>query len=289
MHPHERLVHDMQPAFGQQAVNIGYPAIGGVFHRQHGNVGVFVAHCRDHILETAAGQRLHIRTRITAGFMAVGAGFSLKGNALGHGSYSKNPVPGRFVAASIPCHRQGEDVDTRPTVTLRDSRAMDTMTSTKILGAFCGAFLIFLLGKWAAEVIYATGGEEQAYVIDTGDDGAAEEVTEGPSLEELIAAADLGKGEKVWGKCRACHKVEDGANGTGPHLYGVVGRPTGAVDGFGYSGAMQAVTPEWNVAALDAFLTNPKGYAPGTKMSFSGLKKPADRANLIAWLDSLDD
>ena len=166
---------------------------------------------------------------------------------------------------------------------------MDTMTSTKILGAFCGAFLIFLLGKWAAEVIYATGGEEQAYVIDTGDDGAAEEVTEGPSLEELIAAADLGKGEKVWGKCRACHKVENGANGTGPHLYGVVGRPTGAVDGFGYSGAMQAVTPEWNVAALDAFLTNPKGYAPGTKMSFSGLKKPADRANLIAWLDSLDD
>lgn len=170
---------------------------------------------------------------------------------------------------------------------------MDTMTSTKILGAFCGAFLIFLLGKWAAEIIYATGGghggEEQAYVIDTGDDGGTEEVTEGPSLEELIASADLGKGEKVFGKCRACHKVEDGANGTGPHLYGVVGRATGAVDGFGYSGAMAAVTPEWNVAALDAFLANPKGYAPGTKMSFAGLKKETDRANLIAWLDSLDD
>ncbi|MDA7427225.1 cytochrome c family protein [Primorskyibacter aestuariivivens] len=170
---------------------------------------------------------------------------------------------------------------------------MDTMTSTKILGAFCGAFLIFLLGKWAAEVIYSTGGghggEEQAYVIETGDDGAEEEATEGPSLEELIASADLGKGEKVFGKCRACHKVEDGANGTGPHLYGVVGRATGAVDGFGYSGAMAAVTPEWNVAALDAFLENPKGYAPGTKMSFAGLKKAEDRANLIAWLDSLDN
>lgn len=171
---------------------------------------------------------------------------------------------------------------------------MDTMTSTKILGAFCGAFLILLLGKWAAEVLYSTGGghgdhAQQAYVIDTGDDGAAEEEAEGPTLEELIAAADLGKGEKTFGKCRACHKVEDGVNGTGPHLYGVVGRATGAVDGFGYSGAMAAVTPEWSAEALDGFLTNPKKYAPGTKMSFAGLKKPADRANLIAWLDSLDD
>lgn len=170
---------------------------------------------------------------------------------------------------------------------------MDTMTSTKILGAFCGAFLIFLLGKWGAELIYATGGghgsEEQAYVIDTGDGDAEEDVVEEVSFDELLASADTGKGERVWNKCRACHKVEDGANGTGPHLYGVVGRNVGSVDGFGYSGSMVAVADVWTPENLDGFLEDPKGYAPGTKMSFAGLGDAEDRANLIAWLDSLDD
>lgn len=168
---------------------------------------------------------------------------------------------------------------------------MDTMTSTKILGGLCGAFLIFLLGKWAAEVIYHTGGghggEEQAYVIDTGESegGGGEEAV---PFAELLAAADPAKGERVWGKCRACHKVEDGANGTGPHLYGVVGRNVGSVDGFGYSGSLVAVADVWTPENLNGFLENPKGYAPGTKMSFAGLKKVEDRANLIAWLDGLD-
>lgn len=170
---------------------------------------------------------------------------------------------------------------------------MDTMTSTKILGGFCGAFLIFLLGKWAAEVIYHTGGGhgegQQAYVIDTGEDEGGGEVAEGPDFAELMASADPGKGEKVYGKCRACHKVEPGANGTGPTLYGVVGRPVDAVDGFSYSGALEAVVDVWTPEHLNAFLENPKGYAPGTKMSFAGLKKVEDRANLIAWLDSLDN
>lgn len=173
---------------------------------------------------------------------------------------------------------------------------MDTMTSTKILGALCGAFLVFLLGKWAADLIYETGGghghgghSEQAYVIETDSDGGEAAVEEGPDFAELLASADLGKGEKVWGKCRACHKTEDGVNSTGPYLYGVVGRDVGSVDGFGYSGALVAVADVWTPENLNGFLENPKGYAPGTKMSFSGLKKEKDRANLIAWLDSLDD
>ncbi len=173
----------------------------------------------------------------------------------------------------------------------------DTMTTTKTLGALCGALLIFLLGKWGAEVLYHTGagghgdGAQQAYVIEVeGDDDGAEEVAEAePTLEELIAAADVGKGAKVFGKCRACHKIEDGANATGPHLYGVVGRDVGTADGFGYSGSLVAVADVWSAENLNAFLENPRGYAPGTSMSFSGLKKAEDRANLIAYLDSLDD
>ena len=166
---------------------------------------------------------------------------------------------------------------------------MDTMTSTKILGGFCGAFLIFLLGKWAGELIYHGGGHgdaEQAYVIDTGE-AEGGEAEAGVPFEELLAAADPAKGERVWGKCRACHKVEDGVNGTGPHLYGVVGRDVASVDGFGYSGALVAVADVWTPENLQAFLENPKGYAPGTKMSFAGLKKAEDRADLIAWLDSI--
>lgn len=166
---------------------------------------------------------------------------------------------------------------------------LDTMTFTKVVGALCGALLIYLLGKWAGEELYAMGGGQghgddhgPAYVIEVAS-AEPEEVEEVP-FEELFAAADAGKGEKVWGKCRACHKLEDGANATGPYLYGVVDRPINAADGFNYSGALTALGDSWTPAALNAFLENPKGTAPGTTMSFKGLAKPEDRANLIAYL-----
>lgn len=170
----------------------------------------------------------------------------------------------------------------------------DTMTFTKVLGSFCGALLIFLLGSWAAESLYHTGGKHgddhaQGYVIDTGaDDGAEEVAEEGPSFAELYAAADVGKGERVYNKCAACHKLEQGANGTGPYLYGVVGRDVAASEGFSYSGNLIAVNDVWTPEELDAFLANPKGYAPGTTMGFAGLPKAEDRANVIAFLDMTD-
>ena len=168
----------------------------------------------------------------------------------------------------------------------------DTMTMTKVLGAFCGALLVFLLGAWAAESLYHTGGghgahgeeAKQGYAIEVEVASAAGAADEGPSLEELLAAADVSKGAKVFGKCKACHKLDDGANGTGPHLFNIVDRAVSSADGFAYSGALVAVAETWSAENLDAFLASPKGFAPGTKMSFSGLKKPADRANLIAYL-----
>lgn len=170
----------------------------------------------------------------------------------------------------------------------------DTMTLTKVVGAFCGALLIFLLGGWAAELIYHTGGghgddHEQAYVIETGDDegGEAEEEA-GPSFEELFVAADAGKGERVFNKCKACHQVEEGANGAGPYLHGVVGREVASADGFGYSGSLKAVVDVWTPQELSAFLEDPAGYAPGTTMGFAGVEDMEDRANLIAYLDQTD-
>ncbi len=168
---------------------------------------------------------------------------------------------------------------------------MDTMTLTKATAAVCGAFLVLLLGKWTAEALYHVGGEEgeAAYVIETeSDEGAQEEVVE-VSFEELMAAADIGKGSKVFKKCAACHKIADGANATGPFLYGVVGRPVASAAGFGYSGAMTEKGGDWTAEALDVFLTKPAADVPGTAMSFSGLKKQADRINVIAYLDSLDN
>lgn len=170
----------------------------------------------------------------------------------------------------------------------------DTMTVTKAGGALCGAFLIFLLGKWAAESLYNTepashGGEEvaQAYSIDTGAAAGGEAAAEeGPDFATIFAAADAAAGEKVFGKCKACHKV-DGGDGTGPHLNGVVGRAVASVAGFGYSDGLKGLGGNWEPERMNEFLTSPKAYAPGTKMSFAGLPKPEDRANVIAYLQSL--
>jgi len=166
----------------------------------------------------------------------------------------------------------------------------DTMTFTKIAGGVCGALLVFLLGKWAAEEIYHMDSHgEQAYVIEVegADDGA--EAAEEVSFETVLASADIEKGAKVFRKCSACHKLEAGANGTGPYLYGVVNRPKGAAQGFNYSDTLASMGGEWSPENLNNFLLKPSDYAPGTSMSFAGLKSVEERANVIAYLDSLDN
>jgi cytochrome c len=167
----------------------------------------------------------------------------------------------------------------------------DTMTMTKIVGGFCGALLVFLLGTWASSILYGTygdhGAEQQAYVIDTGDEDAevVEEVVEVP-FAEVYAAADAGAGERLWRQCQACHQLEPGANGVGPYLHGVVGRPKHAADGYDYSEALASQDGEWTPENLSGFLENPREYAPGTKMAYRGMSDVEDRANLIAYLDT---
>ncbi len=171
----------------------------------------------------------------------------------------------------------------------------DTMTMTKVVGGVCGSLLVFLLGKWVAETLYHTGGghgdhAQAAYVIDTGgdDDHGEEEVVE-IDVAAVLAAGDAASGAKLFKKkCASCHKVDDGANGTGPYLYGVVDRPVGSADGFGnYSGALSEVADVWSQEHLFGFLENPKKYAPGNGMAFKGFPKPEDRADVISYLNSL--
>jgi cytochrome c len=125
--------------------------------------------------------------------------------------------------------------------------------------------------------------EQMGYPIE----GVVEEGAEaGPDLGTLLAAADPAAGEKVFAKCVSCHTAEQGgANGIGPNLYAVVGAPIGKhAAGFAYSSALADHGGAWTYENLDAWLANPRGFAPGTKMSFAGLSSPEDRANVIAYM-----
>ncbi|MCW1931387.1 c-type cytochrome [Pararhodobacter zhoushanensis] len=169
----------------------------------------------------------------------------------------------------------------------------DTMVITKTLGALCAAMLIFLFGKWAAETIYMPSHDAaHAHAvyplpIEEGSEPAAPAEDAAPiDVMALYADADAAAGESLWRNCRSCHSLEVGRNGTGPSLHGVVGRAVDAVDGFNYSGALLAVGDTWSVEALNHFLTDPSAAAPGTRMSFRGIRDVNDRLNLIKYLES---
>ena len=122
---------------------------------------------------------------------------------------------------------------------------------------------------------------------DEGGDAASDEPA--VPFEEVYASASAADGERLWRQCSACHQLEQGANATGPYLYGVVGREIGVADGYGYSEALAGHPDEaWTPENISAFLLNPKEYAPGTKMAYRGMADVQDRANLIAFLDQTD-
>ena len=124
--------------------------------------------------------------------------------------------------------------------------------------------------------------------IKIGGAGATEEEPE-PDLGTLLANASAQRGERAAGLCAACHTFEKGgANGIGPHLYGVVGRDIANVSGFGYSGALQDLEGEWTYEKLDHFLENSQAYVPGTQMA-QMIRKPEKRADILAYLGSLSD
>lgn len=110
------------------------------------------------------------------------------------------------------------------------------------------------------------------------------------SLAVRLASADVAKGKKLFKKCAACHTTASGGkNKIGPNLWNVVNAERGKKTGFGYSKPLMAMAGNWSYDSLDAFLAKPKAYIKGTKMAFSGIKKPRDRAAVIAFLRALSD
>lgn len=140
------------------------------------------------------------------------------------------------------------------------------------------------------------GAEQPVAEPEAGAAAAAAEAVAGEdaSTTETVSAAVqahpglIAAGEKVFRKCRACHQVGEGAKDrVGPQLNKIIGRAAGSVEGFRYSDAMIVKGAEglvWTPEALDAYLADPKGYIPGTKMSFAGLRSPEDRAAVAAYL-----
>ena len=124
------------------------------------------------------------------------------------------------------------------------------------------------------------GYEIEGVVVSGGGDS-------GPAIETLLQTADVAAGEKVFSKCAACHTINSGgANGIGPNLYNSMGKPHGHVAGFAYSDALKSIPGNWDWTSMNAWLESPRKYAPGTKMTFAGLGKAEDRANLMVYMNA---
>lgn len=142
-------------------------------------------------------------------------------------------------------------------------------------------------------LVHADELSEDAYKIEVADSGGGgSEASKEPekSTMELLASASAEDGAKVFRKCGACHTAEKGgANKVGPNLYNVVGADLGHVGDFAYSDAIKGKGETWTYENLDAFLASPRDFAPGTKMTFAGLKKASDRAEVILYLREHND
>ncbi len=131
--------------------------------------------------------------------------------------------------------------------------------------------------------------EKLGYVIEGAveENAGPAEMSMAEALNTTPAAELVAAGEKAYAKCQSCHTIDaGGANGIGPNLAGVMGGPVAAKGGFAYSAELKALGGTWDWDKMNDWLKNPKGYVPGTKMSFAGLSKVEDRAAIAAYLNS---
>jgi cytochrome c len=140
------------------------------------------------------------------------------------------------------------------------------------------------------EVFHSERPEKMGYPIEgVVEEGSGPAAAEKP-IEFYLASADPAKGQQVFNKCTACHNAEKGgANQLGPNLWHVLGEPVGQGKGFAFSDALAKKGGTWNWDNLSQWLSSPKAFAPGTKMTFAGISNPQDRANVIAFLNTKSD
>jgi cytochrome c len=181
---------------------------------------------------------------------------------------------------------------------------MGELGLNKIMGALLATALFMMGLATLPSLVFASGGghhgdeaepvslSEQMcsqfhYCVEIAEAASAGGAVEAVfDLGAALLTADVSRGERTFaGQCSTCHTITPGgANGTGPNLHNIIGAEKAHLAGFNYSGALSAAEGNWSYENLDAWLKSPAGYVKGTSMSFAGIKKDADRANVIAYL-----
>lgn len=168
---------------------------------------------------------------------------------------------------------------------------MSEFELNKIFAAILCAGITAMLGAFIADMAFHPHEMEKNAVEIEGAavSGSGIVKKKGPEpVLHLVATADITRGEKLAKACVACHSFANGgSNKVGPNLWKIVGKNKGAKPDFNYSDALKNFSGSWGYAELNKFLWKPKAYVPGTKMNYIGLKKPEDRAAMIAWLRTL--
>ncbi len=175
---------------------------------------------------------------------------------------------------------------------LNMNKAAAAILCAGLIGMVCGKVTEFLYFG-GPQHVGAHAEEKRGYSIEVTEvaEGGAAAPQEAPDISALYATADVKAGGEYFSKkCTTCHSIEKGgANKVGPALWGVMNRPVGSVAGFGYSSAMKAHGGKWTFEEMNKFQWNPKKTVPGTIMAYAGNKKDQERANLIAYLNSMSD
>jgi len=172
---------------------------------------------------------------------------------------------------------------------------MSSFELNKLVGAFLATGVLVMVLNIAADAVFTTHQKEKipAFLVESAlvvENTAPVRSNEAESLLTLLLAADQNAGKKTTKKCLPCHSFEEnGKNKIGPNLWNVLGRTKANQPDFPYSSSLAQIGGAWNYDALDDFLTSPKEYAPGTKMAFPGIKKPAVRADIIIYLRTLSE
>jgi cytochrome c len=172
---------------------------------------------------------------------------------------------------------------------------MDSFELNKIMGAVLGTCLGLLSLNIAANAIFSPARPAKpGYEIEVPEKGKGDQkgapAQQDQPLEQLLASADAGRGQKSANKCAACHTFDKGGrNLVGPHLYGIIGREKASVQGFNYSAAFRKLKGAWTPEEIYEYIKNPKAMVPGTNMTFAGIPRASERADLIAFLNSKSD